>query len=69
MSWLKTIAVEIWGLFVDDSGLALAALVWTAVVRLIASRSHLGVFSGPLLFVGLAIILLVSVVRGATRKP
>jgi len=66
MNSVKTIFAELLGLFVDDWAFALLALLW---VGLFASplRTHLGVWAGPALFVGLAGLALVFVVRRARR--
>ena len=61
--WIKTIGAELWGLFVDDIGLAVLAAVWVA---LIAAGLHFGLpagVAGPGLFLGLAVALLISVGR------
>jgi hypothetical protein len=63
MGWLRTIATEIWGLFVDDIGLAIASLVWIVLVWL--GAAWLGPAAGPALFAGLAVILLTSALRRA----
>jgi hypothetical protein len=63
MGWLGTIAREIWGLFVDDIGLAIASLVWIVLVRL--GAAWLGPAAGPSLFAGLAVILIASALRRA----
>jgi hypothetical protein len=63
MGWLGTIATEIWGLFVDDIGLAIASLVWIVLVWL--GAPWLGPAAGPALFAGLAVILLASALRRA----
>ena len=63
MGWLGAIAKEIWGLFVDDIGLAIASLVWIVLVWL--GAGWLGPAAGPALFAGLAVILLTSALRRA----
>ncbi len=63
MGWITGIAKEIWGLFVDDLGLAIAALVWVALVWM--GARFLGDAAGPALFAGLATILLTSAFRRA----
>jgi len=63
MGWIRTIATEIWGLFVDDIGLAIASLVWIVLVWL--GAAWLGPAAGPSLFAGLAVILLSSALRRA----
>ena len=66
--WIRTIGAELWGLFVDDIGLAISAAVWVA---LIAAGLHFGVaagIAGPGLFLGLAAALLISVGRRAKAR-
>jgi hypothetical protein len=66
MPWLRSILAEIWGLFVDDGSFALAILVWLAVCWL--ALPHFGVlpeWKGPILFTGLAIVLVESALRRA----
>ncbi len=63
MAWFQAIIREVLGLFVDDSGFALAILAWIAVS---VALSWLGIASawvGITLFAGLAVILLESAVR------
>jgi hypothetical protein len=68
MKWLKTIWTEFIGLFVDDIGFAVAIVVWLAAV---ATLSRLGlvpmVWRGPLLFLGLAVVLGESTLRRARK--
>jgi hypothetical protein len=63
MGWIAAIAREIWGLFVDDIGLAIASLIWIVLVWL--GGQWLGPAAGPALFAGLAVILLSSALRRA----
>ena len=66
MPWLRSILAEIWGLFVDDGSFALAILVWFAVSWLLPP--HFGVppeLRGPILFAGLATVLVESALRRA----
>jgi hypothetical protein len=63
MGWVSAIAREIWGLFVDDIGLAIASLVWIILVWL--GAHWLGPAAGPSLFAGLAVILISSALRRA----
>ncbi len=68
MQWIRPILAEIYGLFVDDGSFAIAILVWLGLFWLLAPRiglSH-GVM-GPVLFVGLAAILVESAARRARR--
>ncbi len=68
MSWLRTIITEIFGLFVDDSGLALAILIWLGAVWLALARLALPPTWGAIiLFAGLAAILVGSALRRAGR--
>ena len=68
MQWLRSIVREIAGLFVDDGSFAAAILVWLAVVlvlgRVVAGDRWLGCG----LFVGLAVVLVESVLRFAGRS-
>ena len=69
MHWLKTILVEIFGLFVDDIGFALAITVWLGVAGLGLPRLDLpAAWNGAILFAGLATILAESALRSARRK-
>lgn len=67
--WLATGVREVWGLFVDDGSLAVAILVWvggTWLAELWLGKS--GGVVGVLLFGGLAVILVESVVRFARGR-
>jgi|HubBroStandDraft_6_1064221.scaffolds.fasta_scaffold7511980_1 hypothetical protein len=68
MRWIKAIAREVWGLFVDDGSFAFAILVWAAASAGIARIAPAAPWTGPVLFCGLALILIESVLRFA-RKP
>jgi len=63
MGWIAGVAAEIWGLFVDDIGLAVASVIWVALVWL--GQRWLGPAAGPALFAGLAVILVSSALRRA----
>ena len=68
MRWLRTIWRELFGLFVDDASFAVAILAWVGAVWLLLP--HLGLpraAQGPILFAGLAAILVESAVRRARR--
>jgi hypothetical protein len=70
MTWLKTIATELWGLFVDSGAMAIAVLIWLAVAGLALPRIEaFAAYAGEVLFIGLAAILLTSVVRHARQQP
>ncbi len=65
MKWLKTVAKEVFGLFIDDSSFALAILFLIGVVWLADSRvMFLKEWGGVILFLGLGVIL----VEGCLRK-
>lgn len=69
MRWLKRIAAEILGLFVDDGAFALAIIIWLAVAWLMLQT--LPVPSGYralILFAGLALILVESAARRSRRS-
>ena len=69
MRWLRSIASELLGLFVDDWHDALAILVWLAAGWLLLPRLGLpGALPPVLLFAGLAVILLASALRRARRR-
>lgn len=67
-SLLRSIASEFLGLFIDDKAFALSILIWVAVVGLFAKTNHFSALLGPLLFAGLALLLLVSVLRFARKR-
>jgi hypothetical protein len=69
MSWIKSVAREVLGLFVDDGSFAIAILVWAAFVALLLVHvtGHAS-WTGPALFSGLACILIESVVRYSRRR-
>ena len=63
---LKTILAEIVGLFVDDARFALAVVVWTGLAWLVLPHLHaMGPWTGALLFLGLAYILVESALQCA----
>jgi len=64
MQWIKTIATEGHGLFVDDGSSAVSILAWIAVTWLARWTSIApGMVCAIALFVGLALILSVSAQR------
>lgn len=66
MNWLKSIALEFFGLFVEDGSFAIAILVWLVVLWLVLP--HLatpGIWQAVILFAGLVAILIESVLRRA----
>ena len=69
MSWLKTVAVELAGLFVEDGWFALAIVGWLIFCGLALPRLSLApLWLGPIWFLGLAAILAASVIRGAAAR-
>jgi hypothetical protein len=68
MPWLRTIVTETFGLFVDDGAFAGAILAWLIVAGLVLP--HIGTAAavkGPILFAGLAVILVESATRRARK--
>ncbi len=68
MNWLRTIGREVFGLFVDSGAFAVSIIVWLAFVGLALPR--LGsppACAGVILFAGLAVLLLESVLRRARQ--
>jgi hypothetical protein len=66
--WLRTIALELYALFVDDGLFAAAILLWLALT-LIAAHTHLSPRARAIaLPAGLAAILIESLLR-ASRRP
>lgn len=64
MSWLKPIADEIVGLFIDDGPFAISILVWLLLVGLALRYLHVpAVWGASILFAGLAAILIESTLR------
>ncbi len=68
MKVLTGIMQELWGLFVEDGSYAVAIAVWLAIVGFGLSRLSLDSLKGPILFCGLAIVLLENVRRSAIKK-
>jgi hypothetical protein len=67
MQWLRSMAREIWGLFVDDGSFAGAILAWLVVAVLVLPRIG-SRWAGPVWFAGLAVILVESVARFSRRR-
>ncbi len=69
MNALKTAWEEFIGLFIDDGSLAVGIIVWVAVVGFLFPRlSGSQQWGAPLLFVGLAVILVENVLRRARKS-
>jgi hypothetical protein len=70
MNWLRSIAREILGLFVDDGSFAIAILVWLGVVVFVLKHVVVRTnWLSTVLFGGLAVILIESILRFARRRP
>jgi hypothetical protein len=68
MKVVQTALREIYGLFVDDGSYALAILFWLLIVGLVFPRlPGGGSWRGPLLFLGLIVLLLENVRRSARK--
>jgi hypothetical protein len=67
MKWIRNILREVFGLFVDDGSFALGILVWIGIVWLVLTRTRLAVPNGIILFLGLGLILIESVIRFSRR--
>jgi hypothetical protein len=68
MQWIKTIAAELFGLFVDDGSFAIAIIVWLGTIWLLSRHLSRGTgWSGVALFAGLGVILFWSMTRRARQ--
>jgi hypothetical protein len=68
VNWLRSIAAEIFGLFVDDGAFAVAIVAWLALLWWLLPRVGLGASWNALLLVaGLVAILVDSVLRRARK--
>lgn len=65
MESVRSVAKELFSLFVDDGYLALAIVIWTVFLWLISAKLEQMRAGGWLLFVGLAILLVESAWRRA----
>jgi membrane protein implicated in regulation of membrane protease activity len=69
MKFLKGCVRELWGLFVDDGGLALAIILWVALAALLAGLfPEESKWRALALFAGLAAILMGNVRRTVQKK-
>ena len=70
MNWLKGIASELIGLFVDDGRFALSIVVWLLICGLLLPRLDLpSALSPVVLFIGVALKLAQSALARAGRQP
>lgn len=67
MKFLRALGAELIGLFVDDWGFALGLLFWVGLCALPAARAHPRA-AAPVLFLGLAALLLAFVAHAARQK-
>jgi hypothetical protein len=57
---MRAVFRELLGLFVDDAALAVGLLVWVAIAGYVLPLLALGSWSGPMLFLGAATVLVAS---------
>jgi hypothetical protein len=65
--WLRTIALELYGLFVDDGLFAAAILLWLALTLIAAHTTLSPRWRALALIAGLAAILIESLIRASGR--
>jgi len=69
MSWMKAAISELFSIFVDDVWFSVAILSWVAFGALELSKLPVDIiWIAPLLFLGCAVILVVSTWRAAMGK-
>lgn len=70
MKLIITALQEVYGLFVEDGSYALGILVWVIAAVLLLPKTPAGaaVWSGPLLFLGFALLLVENVLRTARKR-
>ena len=69
MKFLGSVLTELFGMFVDDGSLAIAILVWVAIIGLVQRLAFLPpALAGGLLFLGLAGLLIENVLRRARKR-
>lgn len=68
MQWIRNIVREIAGLFVDDGSFALAILGWVGLLWVFRYRLAGFALGGVLLFAGLGVILVESLIRFARHR-
>lgn len=68
MTLISAIGQQVFALFVDDGSLAIAILIWVAIVAgLISVFGVSAIVAGGLLFAGLVAILIENVLRRARQ--
>ena len=60
MQFLRRLPMQLWHLFVDDGRAVAMLLGWIAVACVVLPHVRIGAWSGPTLFVGIAIITFLS---------
>ncbi len=69
MRWMLTVLREIWGLFVDDGSFAAAIVLWVGLMWWLEQWGRVpNRVLGMLLFVGLGLILIESLLRFARER-
>jgi hypothetical protein len=68
MPALTRVPQELVSLFVDDGTLAATILIWIAFYGLLLRLLPMGSWEGPILFFGLAVILIENARRGARSR-
>jgi hypothetical protein len=68
MDALTKVLQELVSLFVDDGTLAATILIWIALYGLLLPLLPMGSWQGPILFIGLAFILVENALRGARAR-
>ncbi len=68
MQWLRSIAREVYGLFVDDGSFAVALLAWTLMACATLRWPHAGHWGGPILVVGFVVALAENALRSSRRR-
>jgi len=64
---VKTIALEIWGLFVDDAAFAVAVVAWIVVAGVAAHYLARSAWMPIVFFLGLALLLAGGAIRQARK--
>ena len=60
MRFLRRLPMQLWHLFVDDGWAVAVLLAWVALACAVLPRVRIGAWSGPTLFVGIAVITFLS---------
>ena len=69
MKNVVAVARQVFGLFVDDGGMAVAVLAWLAVVGLLSRLATLSaVWRGPVLLVGLVFLISWACLRSVRQR-